>query len=221
MKTYVNRDQLNQLTPQIIQRGSYASPEISVYLTNGNKWAVKDCSGMQPFLKLIIGRRYKNREISIYKRLEGVEGIPSFKGIIDQDAFAVEFIEGETLSRKLAPELLNKALDNLEKVINTIHERGVVHLDLKQKRNVLVKASGEVVVIDFQSSLFFSQSPLGRLMISLLKGRDKAGLVKFKAKYAPAILTPEEKRKYKRDLILSQLWPFSHLGRLVRQIFKN
>ncbi|MCK4378320.1 MAG: hypothetical protein KAW01_03205, partial [Deltaproteobacteria bacterium] len=112
-------------------------------------------------------------------------------------------------------------LDNLEKVINAIHERGVVHLDLKQKRNVLVKASGKVAVIDFQSSLFFSQSPLGRLMISLLKGRDKAGLVKFKAKYAPSILTPEEKRKYKRDLILSRLWPFSHLGRFVRQIFKN
>ena len=164
---------------------------------------------------------YGNREIFIYKRLEGVEGVPSFKGIIDRDAFAVEFIEGETLSRKLATELLHKALYNLEKVINAIHERGVVHLDLRQKKNILLKASGKVAVIDFQSSLFFNQNFLGRLLISLLKGRDKAELIKFKAKYTPTLLTFQEKKKYKRDLILSGFWPFIHLGRFVRKIFKN
>lgn len=221
MNLSLSREQLLSRNRRIVRRGTYFKPEISLYEVDGRKIAVKDCSGMQSFIKRLVGRRTQKREAAVYQRLAGVEGVPGFLGVIDEDAFAVEFVEGETLSRQLEKERLAPVLENLEKVINSIHTRRVVHLDLKQKRNVLVREDNRVAVVDFQSAICFGEGPLSDLIFSWLKKRDRAGLIKFKAKYGPELLSSHEKKIYSRERILARLWPFTHLVRGIRKVFHS
>jgi RIO-like serine/threonine protein kinase len=181
---------------------------------------VKDCSCMHPFLKRLMGQRTQKREVAVYHRLAGVSGIPSFKGVIDKDAFAVEFVAGETLSRAMGQERLGPILENLNKVISGIHERRVVHLDLKQKRNVLVLPDNGVYVVDFQSALCFPEGRLAGLIFSFLRKRDRAGLIKFKGKYAHELLSQTEKDIFRKELFLAHFWPFTAWIRQVRKLFK-
>jgi RIO-like serine/threonine protein kinase len=174
---------------------------------------------MQPFLRWLTGRRTQKREVAVYRRLEGAQGIPRLMGVIDQEAFAVAYIDGDTLSRRMGQERLFRILQNLERVIAGIHERRVVHLDLKQKRNVLVQPDNTVFVVDFQSALCFGRGWLAGLILSFLKKRDRAGLIKFKAKYIPDSLSSREKKIYRKEQLLANFWPFTEWFRHLRKFF--
>lgn len=219
MKTLPKREELARLERRVLQAGRYFRPEIAVYEIEGRWFVVKDCRGMQPLLRGLMGRRSSRREAAIYECLQGVNGIPGFWGHVDGDAFAIDYIEGKTLARDMGTERLRKALLDLETVLVAMHERKVVHLDLKQKRNILVKADDTVAVIDFQSAFFMGKGLLRPLLFNMLKRRDLAGLVKFKAKYVPDLLSPSERKFYKRDQFWARLWPFTHLVRFIRKLF--
>ena len=139
MKIPFTREELSSLKRQVLQEGRYFRPDTSIYTKDGVRFVVKDCAGMHPFLRFLMGRRSSKREAAIYQRLEGVRGVPAFYGSLDDHAFAIEHIEGETLARSMGPERLRRALIDLEKVIHDLHARKVVHLDLRQKRNILLE----------------------------------------------------------------------------------
>ena len=218
----LDREQFDGMEQRLLRKGTAFKPELRLCKPEtGEPVVVKDCACMHPLLRRFLGRRNQRREVAIYRRLQGLDGIPALQGIIDENAFAITYIEGETLYRAMGEERLERILKNLEAVIHAIHARKVVHLDLKQKRNVLVREDDTVAVVDFQSAFSFHQGVFGPLCFRLLKGQDLAGLVKFKGKYIPHCLTPREERLFKRYLVLSKLWPFTHLFRLIRKIFKS
>ncbi len=221
MDVLASRARFEEMNCTVIKQGSYSKPEVRCYELGREKVAVKDCSCMHPLLKRFIGRRYQRREVSAYERLKNLDGVPKFKGIIDADAFAVEFVEGATLARKLDRERLLRALKNLEKVIAEIHARKVVHLDLKQKRNVIVRPDDTVAVVDFQSAFTIDRGPLAPLLFNILKKRDLAGLLKFRGKYVQDDLTSAEKRRFIQDRVFARFWIFTHLARFLRKIFKS
>jgi len=193
-------------------------PEIRLYEVEGARFVVKDGAGIHAFIKLLMSRRTQRKEVEVYKRLQGVAGVPGLLGVLDRDAFCIEFIEGETLARGLGPKRLEPAIEDLGRVIAAIHDRRVVHLDLKQKRNVVVKPDNTVAVIDFQSAICFKNI---RFFFALLKQRDIAGLIKFKGRYLPDLLTPSESKRYDKEKLLAKLWPFTHLTRFLRRLFKS
>lgn len=217
----LSRDQLRRSEGRVIRQGTYFKPEIRVLDMDGVQAAVKDGAAMHPFLRLLMGRRTQRREVGVYQRLQGVHGVPRLLGVIDADAFIIEFIEGETLRRAMPPAQLEKALADLKIVIEAIHARRVVHLDLKQKRNVVVKPDHTVAVLDFQSAIRFGSGWFSRFFFSILKRRDTAGLIKFRGRYLPDSLTPEERKRYERELRLAKCWPFTHLTRMVRKLFRS
>jgi hypothetical protein len=221
METPLSRDQLLRREGRVIRQGTYFKPEIRVVDVDSGPVVVKDSAAMHPFLKRLMGRRNQRREVKVYQRLDGVAGVPRLLGVIDAEAFLIELIEGETLRRAMAPERLEKALDDLKKVIDAIHARRVVHLDLKQKRNVVVKPDHTVAVLDFQSAICFGSGWLSRVLFSALKRRDGAGLIKFRGRYLPDSLTPAERKRYDREQRLAKLWPFTHLTRALRKLFRS
>jgi RIO-like serine/threonine protein kinase len=221
MAAFITRDELARLEGRTLQAGKYFRPEIRACKHEGREIVVKDCACMQPFIRFIMGRRSANREVRIYRRLQGIEGIPAFLGVIDRDAFAIEFVEGVTLARQLGPERLRSALADLERVIHAMHERRVVHLDLKQKRNIMVRKDDSVRILDFQSAFYLGRGLLKPRLFTFLSRRDLAGLIKFKAKYIPETLSPSEVKFYKKDRLLGRLWPFNHLVRWLRKLFSG
>lgn len=219
MTDLLDRQRLAIMDKRVLRAGSAFEAEVAVYSGTQGEFVVKDCSPMHPLVRAFFGRRVKNREIAIYSRLEGAAGIPRFVGLIDRNAFAIEYIAGQTLARQLEKNRLDTALVDLGAVVEELHARRVVHLDLKQKRNVLVKPDARVAIIDFESAMHFGDGFLGRALFGFLKKRDRAGVVKFKAKYAPYLLDEDEKRVARKERWLGALWPFKRIARFFRDFF--
>ncbi len=226
METDLNRQRLAGMEKRVLRPGSTFEAEVALYSARAENSAsarqcfvVKDCLAMHPLVRLLIGRRVKRREIGAYRHLRGVRGVPAFLGQVDRDAFAVEFASGQTMARQLDAELLRRAFASLASVLAGMHARRVVHLDLKQKRNVIVGDDGTVTIIDFESALCIPRFFPGDLLLAFLQRRDRAGLIKFKAKYAPHLLTPAEGRIAWRDRFFGILWPFKRINRFFRRFF--
>ena len=97
----------------------------------------------------------------------------------------VEYRPGSFLSRSLAGQLPAGFVEQLEGAIDEMHRRGVVHLDLRHRSNVLAGEDGRPVVIDFNSALIFDLSTRrGRLGLRLFAGFDRRALRKWRSRLA-------------------------------------
>jgi predicted Ser/Thr protein kinase len=140
--------------------------------------------------RLTYGRAMVARESSIYQTLDGLPGFPRFFGVLDPLAFAVERIEGRDLSAYRRGQVSAAFLDRLDAVVRSMHGRGVVHLDLRQRRNVLVGPGEAPFVIDFASAL---RLPRGSEPLRLLSLLDLSGVAKLRRKHAPETLSDRDR----------------------------
>jgi RIO-like serine/threonine protein kinase len=149
-----------------------------------------------------------HKEWKIYSRLKGLKGIPRPVGRIDRFAFAMEYIPGKAVGRDetLSPSFFSE----LERVLREVHSRGVVHMDLRHKGNILVSEKGEPFLIDFNSSFSFREKGiLKRFLFPLFQWVDVGGLLKLKERVLPSSMTPEETSFLKRFNRFRKLWIFN------------
>jgi len=140
-------------------------------------------------------RHCMRREIAHYRLLAGVEGIPPLRAAFGDEGFVVDHVEAVTMARGLPAERLAAALDDLERVVARLHARRFVHLDLHQKRNVLVDARDRVWIVDLGQGLDCGRG-LARLAFPLLRRIDRAAARKFRARYAPQTLHDAVRARY-------------------------
>ena len=93
------------------------------------------------------------REYAVYRRLEGVPGVPRCFGL-HEDRLLLEFVDGHPL-RLSANELPDRQrfFAELLVIVQSIHAVGVAHSDMKRKDNILVTPSGSPYLIDFGSAV--------------------------------------------------------------------
>jgi predicted Ser/Thr protein kinase len=193
---------------QVFQKGSWGKADILLVESNRARAIVKD------FSKKILpvrwyGRWQIRREASIYRRLAGIPGVPKYFGRIGKNAMAIEYIEGERISHWRRRELPPALFTRLWALITAIHSRGVVHIDLRKRDNILIALSGEVFIIDFNASFRFDPGSLAaRWLFPTLRKIDHFGFLKWKAALAPAQLSESEKSAYRRMSFLRRFWIF-------------
>jgi tRNA A-37 threonylcarbamoyl transferase component Bud32 len=66
---------------------------------------------------------------------------PRFLGFIDADAIAIEFVEGQPISR-LAPKPAARAARQLSRALRCLHASGMYHLDLRSGGNIPSRPRG-------------------------------------------------------------------------------
>jgi len=161
----------------------------------------------------LIGRLLVARETSIYEKLEGVAGIPPLCAAPDSYTLVTGYMGGANLRE--TPEKPGAAyFRRLETLIGAMHDRGVIHLDLRNRRNYGIDAQGHPYLVDFATALYLpQQGPLFRLLCLL----DRAGSLKVKGKLAPELLSASELRRRDRGQRLSRLWLPSRLKSLLRR----
>jgi RIO-like serine/threonine protein kinase len=172
-------------------KGRTGKPDLNRVDMAGRSLMVKDVRGKNFFLRWTLGLWLIRKEWKIYSRLAGIKGIPQPVERIDRFAFAMEFIPGRPILRgePVPPSFFHE----LERVLGDVHERGVVHMDLRHKGNILVSEKGDPYLIDFNSSFAFKKEGfLRRYLFPLLRRVDDGGLLKLKKRIAPALLTAEE-----------------------------
>ncbi len=191
-----------------LTRGNFGKPDLNRVEVEGRFLMVKDVRKRNFFLRWTLGVWLIQKEWKIYSRLKGMQGIPQPIERIDRFAFAMEFIPGRPLLRgdALSPSFFS----DLEKVLKDLHARGVVHLDLRHKGNILVSERGELFLIDFNSSFCFKgKGILRRILFPLLRWVDYGGLLKLKERISPDLMTSEERLSLKRFNRIRKLWIFN------------
>jgi len=189
-------------------KGRAGKPDLNRVEVEGRSLMVKDVRRKYFLLRWTLGLWLIHKEWKIYSRLTGMKGVPQPVERIDRFAFAMEFIPGRSILR--GDPLPSSFFSDLERVLGEIHGRGVVHLDLRHKGNILVSEKGEPFLIDFNSSFAFREKGFLRLyLFPLLRWVDYGGLLKLKERIFPSLMTPEELAFLKRFVRLRRLWIFN------------
>jgi len=189
-------------------KGRAGKPDLNQVEVEGRPLMVKDVRRKGFLFRWTLGLWLIHKEWRIYSRLAGMKGIPQPVGRIDRFAFAMEFIPGRSILRgePLPPSFFS----DLERVLKEVHGKGVIHLDLRHKGNILVSEKGEPFLIDFNSSFAFKEKGfLRRLLFPLLQWVDYGGLLKLKERVSPSLMTPEELSFLRHFNRLRRLWVFN------------
>ena len=109
--------------------------------------------------------------------------VPAVVARLDALAFAVEYRPGERLSGRLLATLPAEFGNRLAAALAEMHRRGVVHLDLRHRSNVMVGEAGEPILIDFGSAFCFRPGSLrARLLLPPLARLDRLALAKWRSR---------------------------------------
>jgi serine/threonine protein kinase len=204
----VKREDFEQGIVSCVKGKAFGKPDLNQVRVEGRSLMVKDVRRRNFFLRWTLGLWLIHKEWKIYSRLAGMKGIPQSVERIDRFAFAMEYIPGRSILR--GDPLPSSFFSDLERVVKEIHGRGVVHLDLRHKGNILVSEKGEPFLIDFNSSFVFKDKGiLRRYLFPLFRWVDHGGLLKLKKRVSPLLMTPEELAFLNRFDRLRKLWIFN------------
>ena len=208
----LKRSRLTKDHCNILRHSSNTRPMVWGIEEKGKRVVVKDFSYSKFFYRNIIGRFLIWRERRAYKQLEGIKGIPTYYGVIDGLALALEEIPSRPLKKHNKDMKLSETFfDELKDIVDTFHRRGLAHCDLKNGANVLVGRDGRPYIVDWSASISekeFRFFPLNRIYLRFLLD-DYFAIIKLKMRYTPETLTLEEKIEYAQR---------SHMERGVRVI---
>ena len=181
------RGKLDPECATVLKDGKNGTAVVTRYDLDGDSVVLKEWNPSNRFL-LWWAKSNQRRAIANYISLQGFPGIAKLRGCYADDAFLVDFIDGETLNRFLEPQRLRRGLDSLESAMKALHEVRFVHLDLHQKRNIIIDQSGGAWLVDLGQGFDCRRGIIRRIFFPLLAKIDGRALLKFRAKYAPETL---------------------------------
>jgi serine/threonine protein kinase len=191
-----------------LTKGNFGKSDLIRVEVKDQTLMVKDIRRKMFFFRWTLGLWLIHKEWKIYSQLSGIRGVPMAVERIDRFSFAMEFVQGKPVER--GDTLLPSFFFDLERLLREVHSRGVVHLDLRHKGNILRSEKGEPFLIDFNSSFSFKgKGLLRRFLFPLLRWVDYGGLLKLKQKVSPSLMTREELSFLKRFNLLRKLWIFN------------
>jgi RIO-like serine/threonine protein kinase len=199
------------LTVRIVRQGGWCKPDIKEVSYAGDRAILKDFSDKSWPVRLL-GRRQVLREVRALRRLDGIPGIPRCYGEAGRFGVLMERVEGERITRWCRSRRAEAAplFERLIRLVAQVHTRGVAHIDLRKRDNILVAADGRPCVIDFNASFCFDPAGWGaRFLFPLMRRIDDAAILKWKARLAPELLTPAEMSRHRLMTRLRRLWIFN------------
>ena len=202
----MRREDLKRSPVRLISRKAFGKPDLSQVGSGDRVLVLKDVGEKNLFVRWTLGLWLIQKEWSIYSRLVGIRGIPQVIERIDRFAFTMEFVPGRPIQR--GESLSFSFFCELERILEEVHAKGVVHLDLRHKGNILVSEKGDPVLIDFNSGFYFKNGLLRRILFPLLRWVDYGGILKLKHRVASS-MTPQELKTLIRLNRLCKFWIFN------------
>ncbi|MDP6957564.1 MAG: hypothetical protein QF645_02000 [Planctomycetota bacterium] len=178
---------------------------------DGKTVVEKEFRGTDFFTRLIFGPFMLRREEKALRRLEGMAGIPKVFGRSKEGGLLLERVDGKPMKSYQAGELPDSFLEKLIALVSRMHERGVVHLDLRHNKNILVTSDGDPLLLDFANA--FRWNVLLFPLWGIFKKVDRGAILKQKRRNFPHLLTEDEKKALGRHRFFRRLWIFTKPGR--------
>ena len=191
---------------ELLSRGRWANAVLYLHRHDGATWVVKDFRPSGFAVRNTIGRFLIRREMRALRRVAGIEGVPAGAFRLDAHALAYRFVPGVTLKHADLDARATEFFVQLERLLVQVHARGrIVHLDVRNARNVLVTERGAPMLLDFQSAIStrWMPAPLRRRAERV----DLGGVYKHWQRSAPASLDEARAGLLSRANRWRTLWP--------------
>jgi len=145
------------------------------------------------------------RERRMYRRLQGVDGVPRCYGLFGGCYLALEYIDGQTF-RHATIDDPTRFFEQLFVIITAVHELGLAHGDLMRKENILVSRDQRPYLVDFGVSACRKPGfhPLNFFWYGFLHQQDLNAWVKHKNRGNFENLSPDD-AKYYRPMRLNKI----------------
>jgi serine/threonine protein kinase len=141
------------------------------------------------------------REYGAYRRLHGLDGVPQCFGLLDGRYLVMEYIRGAPFRQAHWTDRGNWFRSFL-RILQSMHQRGVSHGDLKSKSNILVTEDEKPCIIDFGTSFLHKPGfhPVNNWFFEYGKRLDLNAWVKHKyhGRYSDASEEDRELLNYGR-----------------------
>lgn len=170
----------------LLHRGGFANADVYRYQRSDGGWVVKDFRTCPWLFRATVGQIMVRREAAALTRLNGVPGVPADAFIIDADAFADRDMGGKPMHEAAAEATDSRFFRRLERLVWRMHRRGMAHLDLRYRRNILVLDDDSPGIVDFQSAVCLDRLP--RRMKRFLRRVDLSGVYKHWCQRDPGTL---------------------------------
>lgn len=221
----LTRENVEQYVVREIGRPKWRDARVRVIERDGQRVILKDMGNRNMLFRALFGRRLIAREFRIYRALEGVEGVPRAYQMLDRDGFLMEYVDAEPALawQQRGGKLEQEFYDRCLRVVEALHERGVLHLDLRNKKNFLIGDAGRVYVIDFASAVRLPRwLPVQRIFMRLFGAADRTGVLKMKRRLSPELLSETDRIALRRfEFVRTLLFPPLVLGRAVRWLVRE
>ena len=214
-----------ELTRELIRRHqtdqfkTAGSTRADVILSNvnGRLLVMKDYQQSSKGFSLILAPWLTHRECCALQQLDQIDGVPRVIKKIDSRAFVMEYIAASSI-REVADGLdWPSFITEVESKITQLHAAGVVHGDLRNATNILVRQNQKPVFVDFVSAIRRGRkfNPLSKLLYELCVAIDLGAIRKLKSRYAPQMLTQAELQK------LNHKGGFERIARWCSHLIRN
>jgi hypothetical protein len=140
-----------------------------------------------------LGHRLAARETGFMDRLAGIEGIPVSLGSVSSggrvlcNAVSRQWIAGHALAADESVD--DRFFPTFRGLLAAVHARGVAHVDLHKRENILVDTQGRPHLIDFQISFALPRGRLAGLtlggLLRMLQRCDDYHLLKHELRHRP------------------------------------
>jgi predicted Ser/Thr protein kinase len=192
---------------KVLIKGRFTKADVFITRSEGRRYVVKDYSQKGFWERNLVGLIVIGREARAYEALSGVEGLPPTFNRLSPYSLAVEYLEGKDLGCFQRGEFGSEVIRQFERIIDELHKRGWVHLDLHRRTNILY-VDGKIFIVDLASALHTGSIPLvGRCFTGIIGLADRLSLIKMKKIFGPELLTDWERRWLKwRNSIMPTKW---------------
>jgi predicted Ser/Thr protein kinase len=197
----------------LLHQGGPTKADLHLVPFGEGEAVVKDFAAKNALIRLW-GRIQIHREVAAYERLRGVKGLPVFHGRLDAHALAIQYLEGKGLQGCRRRPQRRTYFRSLERTMESMHARGVIHNDLRGRDNVIVTHDTDrVYLLDLGGAVRLPPRSLRhRLLFRLLAQVDRAALLKWKGMLVPEEITAEEEDFLRRFRRWRRLWVFNPKG---------
>ena len=214
-----NRAEAESWSNDLPRTPSGWKPDYWTFADGADEFLVKGLTRCPTLYRWTIGRLLLHRERRMYRRLSGLAPLPEYCGQFDRNSLILEHITNATSLRQVLPEDLPPGFfDALADSVRQLHDLGVVHLDLRHRKNVLVTAEGPRIV-DLESAVYVGRNALSRrYLLPLLAWIDHSAVLKHRARYAPEETTDDDHAilaRYERRLAC---WGFGRWLSAMRKV---
>jgi hypothetical protein len=127
----------------------------------------------------------------------------------------IEYVEGTRLTHYRGAVPFKRLIEEIKRLIDSVHGAGVIHKDLRGRENIIVRAGDDkLMLLDLAGAMIFRAGSVPhKLLFNLLKKVDDAAYLKWKSILTPEEMDHDELRFLKRFNFLRRFWIFNLKGK--------